>query len=243
MLPRSNVARGCFPEDWGPHRFERIGDLFLLPANHLVRAQSECRHQHSIVCSFAAEALESMWLANDIEWTASRLRASLDIPNSSIRSLLFRLGEETRDPGFASEAMIEMMTGQIAIELARYCLGVQDSRATGGLSRWRLQLIDERLAQEGTPPTLAELAGLCGISVRHLTRAFRVSRCRSIGDYIAEHRIDQSKQMLAAGQCVKAIAYSMGFSSPAAFSTAFRRATGEAPRQYRDRARAARKSH
>jgi AraC family transcriptional regulator len=98
-------------------------------------------------------------------------------------------------------------------------------------------MIDERLAQSGAPPSLTELAGLCGLSVRHLTRAFRTSRRRSIGDHIAECRIEQAKQLLGSGVSVKAIACTLGFSSPAALSTAFRRATGERPRDYLQRVR------
>ena len=48
-------------------------------------------------------------------------------------------------------------------------------------------------------------------------------------------RVDHAKRLLAENQSAKAIAYSLGFSSPSGFATAFRRATGEAPRQYRQR--------
>jgi AraC family transcriptional regulator len=149
--------------------------------------------------------------------------------------VLFRLGEELRNPGFAGATMIEMLAGQLSIELGRYLMGIQDPPRTGGLSPKHLRLIDERLAQSGASPTLTELAGLCGLSVRHLTRAFRTSRRQSIGDHIAECRIEQAKLLLGSGVSVKSIAYTMGFSSPAALSTAFRRATGERPRDYLQR--------
>jgi AraC family transcriptional regulator len=98
-----------------------------------------------------------------------------------------------------------------------------------------LRLVDERLAENGAPPSLTELADLCGLSVRHLTRAFRTSRRRSLGSYIAECRIQRARHLLASGMSVKWIAYTMGFSSPAALSTAFRRATGDRPRDYLQR--------
>jgi AraC family transcriptional regulator len=228
-------ARGCFPDCWGPHRFERIGGLFLLPAEQAVRAKSLSRRQYSIVCSFLPEAVSS-WFEDELDWTAPRLRASLDIESPLIRGLLFRLGEEVRNPGFASAAMIEMMAGQIAIELARYCAGAGQKRAPGGLSPEKLRLIDERLADPGAPPSLHELAALCGFSVRHLTRAFRISRHCSIASYICEWRINQAKRLLATGSCIKSAAFSMGFTSPSNFSSTFRRVTGETPNQYRQRA-------
>jgi AraC family transcriptional regulator len=85
------------------------------------------------------------------------------------------------------------------------------------------------------PPTLAELAGLCKLSVRQLTRGFRTSRGCSIGDHVAHSRLDNAKQLLSTEQSVKAIAYSLGFSSPSSFSYAFRRSVGETPRQFRQR--------
>jgi AraC family transcriptional regulator len=114
-------------------------------------------------------------------------------------------------------------------------MGIEDLPRTGGLSARNLRLIDERLVENGAPPSLSELAGLCGLSLRHLTRAFRSSRRRSIGNYIAECRIQRAKQLLASGSSVKWIAHTMGFSSPAALSIAFRRATGERPRDYLQR--------
>lgn len=234
LTPPSKNARGCFFEHWGPHRFERIGNVFLLPANEAVHAKSDGRQQQSLVCSFLPEAVAA-WFDEELQWTDARLQASLDIASPSVRNLLFRLGEEVRNPGFASPAMLESIASQIAIELARYCIGIEEHRATGGLSPWKLKLIDERLAEPGPPPSLGELATLCGLSVRHLTRAFRNSRCRSIGSYITESSINQAKRLLSSGSCIKSVAYTMGFNSPSNFSSAFRRATGETPREYRQR--------
>ena len=44
----------------------------------------------------------------------------------------------------------------------------------------RLRLIDERLADDPSAPPLGELADLCDLSVRQLTRGFKVSRACSI---------------------------------------------------------------
>ena len=233
LLPRSNISKGCFPDDWGPHRFEPIGELFFLPADHRVHALSDCRQQISIVCTFDPEAVAA-WFG-ELQWTDCRLRGSLDIANSNIRSLLFRIREEVRTPGFASETMVELLAGQIAVELSRYLTGIDEVRSIGGLSGWRLRRIEERLKDDGAPPSLAELAELCNLSVRHLTRAFRASRGRSIGSYVAEHRMDRAKRLLTTGMCIKSVAYATGFTAPSNFAAAFLRATGETPRQYRQR--------
>jgi len=234
LLPSSSSARFCFPDRWGPDRFEPIGELFLLPAQHMVHAKSEsdCRQQNSIVCWFDPGAVAA-WLGSDLEWTDSRLQGGLDIVNSSIRGLLFRIGEEIRNPGFASETMVELMAAQATIELSRHLSRIDERKRRTGLSACCLKRIEERLAEAGTPPTLSELAGLCNLSVRHLTRAFRASRGRSIGSYIAERRINHAKQLLELGLRVKSVAHSTGFTAASNFAAAFLRATGETPRQYR----------
>ena len=122
---------------------------------------------------------------------------------------------------------------QLAIELSRYCRAIADGPMTGGLALWRLRLIDERLREVREAPTLAELAALCRLSVRQLTRAFRASRGCSIGDCVAQSQVDHARLLLATDESVKTIAYSLGFSSPSAFAHAFRRATGESPHEFR----------
>jgi AraC family transcriptional regulator len=235
LTPRPRNARACYREHWGPHRFERIGNVFLLPPGQTMQARSDGgATQSSILCHLCPEPLRQ-WFEGDLEWTDQRLEASLDIPDPNIRRLLLRLAEELRYPGFASEVLVELIAAQMAIELGRYCAAVKDGPATGGLAPWRLRLIEERLKEACGAPTLSELAGLCNLSVRQLTRAFRASRGRSIGDHVAHCRIDNAKRLLATDESVKSIAYSLGFASPSSFSFAFRRATGATPREFRQR--------
>jgi len=233
LTPRLH-ARACYRDRWGPHRFERIGNVFVVPPGELLEARSDCGRQASIVCWLHPEPIRA-WLDGDLRWTPRRLEASLDIPNANIRSLLLRLAEELRHPGFASQVLVELIAGQMAIELGRYCTAIAEGPVTGGLTPWRLRRIDERLAEVREAPTLAELAGLCGLSVRQLTRGFRASRGSCIGDHVAQSQGDHAKRLLATDQPVKAIAHSLGFASPSAFAFAFRRATGETPREYRQR--------
>jgi AraC family transcriptional regulator len=234
LLPHSNQSRACFPERWGPHRFEPIGRLFLTPHQQLIHAKSECQYQNSIALTFDNEAA-SAWFGGGWEWTDRRLQAGLDIVSQEIRALVFRMGEEVRTPGLAARTLIELMVAQVAIELSRYFLAIDEDKAAGGLSPWRLKLIEERLVSDATPPSVMDLAKMCNISARHLTRAFRVSRGRSIGSYILEHRINHAKHLLASGMSIQAVANAMDFTTASNFTIAFRRATGETPREYRQR--------
>lgn len=86
LLPNSENARGCFCDDWGSHRFEPMGDVFLLPADRRVRARSDCRQQNSVMCDFAPDAVET-WLEHNLEH-ARRLLAS----GMSVKAVAYTTG-------------------------------------------------------------------------------------------------------------------------------------------------------
>lgn len=231
LTPRPN-ARACFRDHWAPHRFEPLGRVFMTPPDERMRVKGDSGRQTSILCLLQKDMFQR-WLGQEMEWTGRRLEASLSVPSEEVQQLMLRLGQEARTPGFASAAYAEALAVQIAIELNRFYLALDTDAATGGLAGWRLRLIDERLREVRSPPTLTELAELCGLSIRQLTRGFRDSRDCSIGDHIARTRIDNAKRLIATGESVKSIAFSMGFGTASGFCYAFRRATGRTPRQYR----------
>jgi len=232
LTPRPSNARACYSDHWNPHRFERIGKLFLVPPGERLHARSDSgSSQTSILCRFSPDAMNN-WLDADLQWNDRGLEASLNIQNDNVRSLLLRLAQEIRYPGLASDVMSELIASQLAIELGRYFAHANDIPVSGGLAPWRLRLIDECLREVGATPTLSELAAHCKISVRQLTRGFRTSRGCSIGDYLTSHRNNNAKALLGSGQSVKEVAYALGFSSPSSFCFAFRRATGVTPREF-----------
>jgi AraC family transcriptional regulator len=82
--------------------------------------------------------------------------------------------------------------------------------------------------------TVESLASRCGFSTRHLSRIFRKTTGKTLGDFVAEVRIGRAKRRLADRDgLIKEIAYECGFRSQSAFAHAFRRATGQTPQQYR----------
>jgi AraC family transcriptional regulator len=234
LTPRPRNARACYVDRWAPNRFEPIGNVFILPPRERMRIKSDGgASQTSVLCHLRPEPLRQ-WFDGNLKWTDRFREAGLDIADVNIRRQLLRLAQELRSPGFASEAMVELIVAQIAIDLCRYCTTVQKGAKAGGLDPRRLRRIDERLREVRAAPTLSELATLCGLSVRQLARAFRASRGHSVGDYVAQRRIDNAKRLLATDESVKAIAYSLGFASASSFSFAFRSATGQTPREFRD---------
>jgi len=234
LTPRPLNARACYVRRWGPHRFERLGDVFMIPPGEELHFRGESGRQASILCTLPRSAVEGI-VGQPLTWDDARLALTLDIASARIRALLLRLSEELRHPGLAAERLVEFMGAQIAIELGRFSQEVAERPVTGGLAGWRLRLIDERLGDDGPPPTLEELAARCALSVRQLTRGYRASRGCSIGDHIEQRRMETAKRMLVAGDSVKTVAFALGFASPSSFTFAFRRVVGTSPSQFRQR--------
>lgn len=234
LTPRPLESRGGYRKRWGPHRLERLGDIFVLPPHEELYIKGGSGRQASLICTIDP-GLVHEGIGRELVWDDQHLAAGLDIGSAQIRALLFRITAEVRHPGLASQRMLEFLGGELAIELARYSLEVAERPITGGLAGWRLRLIDERLADDLTAPSLNALAELCGLSVRQLTRGFRVSRACSIGDYIEQRRMEAAKRLLMEGESVKTVAFTMGFASPSSFTFAFRRAVGASPSTFRQR--------
>ena len=234
LTPRPMNARASYLDRWGPHRFERLGDIFLVPPGEALHFRGESGRQASLVCDLQPGPIAE-FVGRDLAWNDRLLAATLDISSARIRALLFRLTEEVRHPGFAAERLLGLLAGELAIEISRFCIEAHERPVTGGLASWRLRLIDERLADETSAPSLGELAAICNVSIRQLTRGFRTSRGCSIGDHIEQRRMEAAKRLLMTGESVKAVAFAMDFASPSSFTFAFRRAVGISPNHFRQR--------
>lgn len=239
LTSRHRSARACFSDMWNPSRFQRIGELFVVPPTLDMAVRSdEDGPLSSIVCQLALEPVLSLFEQLP-DFSEHFLLMALDIRDTNLKGLLLRLAAETRHPGFASEILAEAMATQLGVDLLRFGAvlpdgGVMPERpVAGGLAPWQLRRIDERLQEMQRAPTLSELAALCRISVRQLTRAFRATRGCSVGAYVTNSQITHAKALLAADESVATIAGALGFSSSSNFCFAFRRATGVTPAQYR----------
>ena len=90
---------------------------------------------------------------------------------------------------------------------------------------------------EGVQPTLASLAQLLDVSERTLSRQLAAERC-NLRELACSVRHERACAMLRGSpQPVLEIASRLGYSSTAAFSTAFRRMAGVSPMAYRQSGR------
>jgi AraC family transcriptional regulator len=234
LTPRRLRDCGRYVDYWPPHRFVKLGPIIALPPGQRLCLRSAGGRRSSLICQLRATAVRR-WLAADFEFNDHAREVSLDIANATIRSLLLRLARELHTPGTASHELLDSITLQLSIELARHLSALSEPAQTGGLASWRLRIVDKRLSKPGPAASLKELAALCKLSPRQLTRAFRTSRGCSIADYLTQTRIETAKRRLATQESIKEIAISMGFSSQSTFTYAFRRTTGVTPNQFRKR--------
>ncbi|MEP9348267.1 AraC family transcriptional regulator [Xanthobacter sp. KR7-225] len=114
--------------------------------------------------------------------------------------------------------------------------------ASGKHSGWLGALADHRLtralsALHAEPErrwTLADLAGLAGMSRTTFAERFRSVVGQTPLDYLAGWRMRLAADRLhRSDESVATIGFSVGYESEAAFSTAFRRVMGRTPTQYR----------
>jgi AraC family transcriptional regulator len=150
---------------------------------------------------------------------------------------MMRLGHEALAPGFGAASLAEGLAMAVAVDIARHIrsLEPEPEMYAGGLAPWQLRRITAYVASHpGVKADMVELAALCGISGRHLRRLFKQTTRQTLQDFIRDSWVAQTKSLLCDTDLpLKEIASRMGFSEPGGFSMAFRRATGAAPRSFR----------
>ena len=233
LISRGKERSARFFHHSRQHEFDTLGQIFVIPPGHRMQVFGYCRRASSIVCEIEPTAVHT-WLNETVSWNESQLRECLNITNSRLRAPLTRLKAELLDPGLAAPELCEALARELAIELARYCREVHTHKALGSLANWRLRIIDERINRSGPLPRLPELADLCGLSVRQLTRGFRISRRCTLGEYIACRQMDRAKALLNSSTNIKEVAYATGYASASNFSIAFQRLNGMSPKHYRE---------
>jgi len=232
LTGRPASARGRFEGmDGGYHA---VGDLFFLPAGQRYLAKGGPGTQETLFVEMSADQqlLDEMKISADV---AAVWRTCMNMPFDRLRDLLLRMAREVRDPGFASELMVEGLGITLLAETLRVLQRVEANAARkGGLSPWRLRTIEARIRDGGSLPTLGELAELCGLSRRQLMRAFREETGRTVGSFVQDLTLERAKALLQDTDLpVQEVAAQLGFTTATAFSTAFRRSVGESPRNFR----------
>lgn len=240
LSPRPYHTQGRHGGNSGCGDYRDAGDMIFFPAEVPFYGRSSGGFQRLLLCSFDPARVQRL-KSSGAGWAAGELQRALDLQDDQLRATLMRVARETMNPGFASDILLESLMDTLAIDLVRSLQQSPeaDRSSRGGLASWQMRRIRDRVESDrDTPPTIDDLAVLCGISSRHVMRGFKQSTGSTLHAFVEQVRLTRAKQLLLdTDQPMKIIANQLGFSQTSSFSAAFRRALGVSPSAFRARQR------
>ena len=159
--------------------------------------------------------------------------------NEELRGLLarmgtWRLGRTDQRPTFERD---------VHEEVGRFLSWADEtvSAQSGGLSWEDLSLVREARriidAAPSGPPSVEQIARATHCGHTRLCAVFKHVTGQTLGNYARGSRMRRARSLPAEGRMpVAEVARAVGYSTPAAFSSAFRRETGLSPTAWRTRA-------
>jgi transcriptional regulator GlxA family with amidase domain len=150
-----------------------------------------------------------------------------------------RLTEETRLGRAGADGVLTRLAELMFIEVLRRYLDELPPGQTGWLAGLRDEMVGRVLAllhgQPGHPWTLAGMARAAASSRSNVARRFTELVGQPPMQYLTQWRMQVAANLLAqSGAKLAAIGAEVGYDSEAAFSRAFRKATGLPPGAWRD---------
>lgn len=225
MASATVVLRGSVAERVEGRRFTCDRDRLLLRPAAVI---------HSNV--YGDGGAECMIIGAKAEWvtTDAVARAVFSAPGLALAPTSRVLGERMRRELAIGDAASTLAVEGLALELIASAAR-QISEPRGRTAPPWLRAIRERLHDDyATSIRLHIVACDAGVHPVYLTRAFRRCFGCSPGEYVRQRRIDRACEELAGtDRSIAEIALGAGFASPSHFATAFRRALGLSPRDYR----------
>lgn len=153
------------------------------------------------------------------------------------RHLLLAIRPVLAAPQRASELFIDHVAMALATHVAHTYGGMRarPDASAGALARWQERRAKELIAANLTGNiALADLAKVCGLSVRHFTRAFRGSTGMSPHEWLLHLRMERAKQLLKNSRLMLSdIALDCGFADQSHMTRTFQRCLGLPPGAWR----------
>jgi AraC family transcriptional regulator len=219
------VLRGGVTERVGRARFECGRDQLLVRPATVVHSNA-----------YWDTGAECVIIGARPEWVATDAiaRAVFSAPTLAPAPASRVVGERIRrELGIGDDASALAIEG-LAFELVATAARTLNDREVRAAPAW-LRAVREQLHDDfASTIRLHLIAREAGVHPVYLARAFHRCFGCSPGEYVRQRRIDHACRLLAESErSVTAVALDAGFSSPSHFATAFRRATGLSPREYR----------
>lgn len=235
LPPHALSASVCLPEIDAERRFIASALFARLPGV-LVEGRAEGGTVQAV--RLTVDAPRAAAIMPEGTPSPDLLRALMAIQCDMLRQVMEMLARELARPDGGDAGVLASLADLAVLSLGRVIADEARGTSSPGLAPWQFRRIRERIEAPGAAPLAAELADLCGISVRHLHRQFHALTGRSVADYVAAARIDRAKRLLATpDRAVGAVARDCGFSHAQSFARAFRRSTGMTPLAFRQQRR------
>ena len=165
------------------------------------------------------------------------LTPRLAVSDDTAARLATVLLNEIERPGCATELMSDALCRALVTHLLRHYSNHAPPQADprSFLVGWRLRRAEDFMRDHlAEAITVAELAGECGLSGSHFTRAFRIATGRSPHQYFIRLRLEQARELLEHSEVsIIQVGLLCGFEQPAHFAFSFRKAFGLSPRAWR----------
>jgi AraC family transcriptional regulator len=193
---------------------------------------------HSLLCYMPSAALNALAdQANVPRISELRYKPGVGVFDETIRHIGLSLLPALQAPDQVSRLFTDHTTLALAAHCAQTYGGMQTlSRPLkGGLAPWQEKRSKEMLAGDlsGATP-LHEIAGACGLSVSHFSRAFHKSTGLAPHAWLLQARVESAKAMLRSGDAsLSAIARACGFADQSHFARVFTSRVGLSPGAWR----------
>ena len=217
----------------GFSRSTSAGNILLMLPGREVQAKITPGRLCTVTCSFDNDfAAEMIGPLESI--SHAQFHQALDFRSSLISSIMLRLMQEALSPG-AISAKVASSLGHAMLTECAHWLKAQNDDTKGNFTHREFLIVEQYLANlMGKAPSVGELAAICGFSERYFAKLFREHTGMPVSQYIKAVQLSKAKTMLLDTDLpLKEIAYRLGFSTTANFTSSFRTATGVTPGQFR----------
>jgi AraC-like DNA-binding protein len=174
--------------------------------------------------------------------------SSLDGPTPTrLEGVIASLRAEMEHPGQGSQVVIDRLVDLLLVYSFRAFRRIDDQAAAAWIVGARSPGLGRALSCVHDAPerawTVAALAREAGMSRSAFSKAFSEALGRAPAAYLSEWRMSVAMRLLReTDHSIERIATECGYNNPYAFSTAFKRCTGEPPAGYRRALDAARRA-
>lgn len=211
----------------GLMRVEAVGGLWIVPPQRAVWVPAGTAHR---VQGVGEVAMRSLYIHAGLPGLSGTCQVIAVSP--LLRELILEMAR--RSPGYAGEGP-EGRLAAVILDLLRIP-GLPVLHLPIPAERRLQPIVRALLDDPADRRDLADWARVAGASERTILRLFAAETGLGFREWRTQLRLHEALARLVTGEAVTEVAFAVGYESPSAFIAMFRRALGESPLRYLDRA-------